>query len=100
MTVNVDPHVVEAIETATWVGTSLAILVFVLLVYLMVRPKRRREEPRRRDEEAFDAQEMIRLMERMERRLEVLERAVTSRSDDEEHFLLRGGHRPEHRRTK
>ena len=100
MTVNVDPAVIEAIELATWVGTLLAMLVFGLIVYLMVRPKRRRPEPQRQEVEGFDAEETIRLMERMEHRLEILERAVASRAADEEQFLLAGERRPENRRTK
>lgn len=69
---------IEAIEIAIWTGSAVGLLLIGLIVWLIVRPPRRvREERARRDDpEALDAGEMMLLLERMERRLETLERAV------------------------
>ena len=103
MTVQIDGvDIASAIEVASIVGSIVAMLVIGLLVYLMVRPPRRRREaqPERR-EEMVEAEEMVRLMEVMERRLELLERAVADQRRDEDHELLEAGEgRPELRRTK
>ena len=97
MTVSVDAaELVTAIEVASWVATMAAMLVFALVVYLMVRPKRRRREA----EPEFDRAEMLRLMARMEQRLEVMERAVAARTPDEERILLKGAKGPERRRSR
>ena len=99
MTLSVDPaELVTAIEVASWVGTIVAMLVLGLVVYLMVRPKRGRREARPSEE--FDRAEMLRLMARMEQRLEIMERAVAARAPDEERILLRGAKAPELRRSK
>ena len=76
MTIRMDAaEVMTAIEVASWVGTMVAMLIIFLLVYLMVRPSRRRRE-REQALSASEAEEMLRLMARMEQRLEVLERLV------------------------
>ena len=99
MTIRVDPaEVMTAIEVASWVGTIVAMLVAGLIVYLMVRPKSRRRDARLAEDDGFDAAEMLRLMERMERRLDTLERAVAARTPDEERILLTGAQGPEMRR--
>ena len=73
----------EALEIASIVGSIVAMLVVGLLVYLMVRPPRHVRQARRQARHAEPAElddvsaaELLRLMERMESRLEVLERAV------------------------
>ena len=100
MTIRVDPaEVMTAIEVASWVGTIVAMLVAGLIVYLMVRPKRRRRD-RLAEDAGFDTAEMLRLMERMEHRLDTLERAVAARTPDEERILLTGAQGPEMRRRK
>ena len=100
MTIRMDAaEVMTAIEVASWVGTIVAMLVAGLIVYLMVRPKRRRDA-RLAEDDGFDAAEMLRVMERMERRLETMERAVAARTPDEERILLTGAQGPEMRRRK
>ena len=78
MTIRMD----EAEVIAAVIGSGifgLAVLVTIgWLIYLLVRPSRRR---RRRERQAAeltesDAEQMLRLMERMDQRLEVLERVV------------------------
>jgi large-conductance mechanosensitive channel len=92
--------VVSAIEVAALVGSIVAMLVIGLIVFLMVRPVRNRGEAARAEPDRVDAEEMVRLMEVMERRLELLERAVADQRRDE-HELLDGGVRsPATRRTK
>lgn len=96
MTGNSD--LVEAIVAATWVGGFVATLVIGLLLYLMVRPKRRRREAPPAEE--MDRAEMLRLMARMEQRLEVMERAVAAGAPDEERILLTGAKGAGLRRSK
>lgn len=103
MTIRMDAaEVMTAIEVASWVGSIVAMLVAGLIVYLMVRPKRRRRDarPTPTEDVGFDSAEMLRLMERMERRLETMERAVAARAPDEERILLTGAQGPEMRRRK
>ena len=67
----------DAIELAVLVGTIVSMLVIGLIFYFIVRPPRHARQappPVEIDEET--AEEMLRLMDRMERRLEVLERVV------------------------
>jgi hypothetical protein len=100
MTVQVEAaELVHAIEVASVVGSIVAMLVVGLVLYLLVRPSRRRREPPPAAEPALEA-EMLRLMERMEHRLEILERAVAGRAADEERLLQAGGQGPETRRRK
>ena len=99
MTVQVDAaEIVTAIEVAAWVGSMLALLVIGLIVYLMVRPSRRREAtPPEADPVALE--QMLRLMERMEQRLEVLERVMDQDANTRDRNL-QAGERPELRRMK
>ena len=100
MTISMDAaEVMTAIEVASWVGSIVAMLVAGWIVYLMVRPKRRRDAGPA-GEDGFDAAEMLRLMERMENRLDTLERAVAAGTPDEERILLTGAQGPEMRRRK
>lgn len=101
MTLRVDGvDMMQAIEIASVVGSIVAMLVLGLIVYLMVRPSRRQRQVRPPEEEAFDAGEMLRLMDRMEQRLEVLERVVSVEARNENGFLETGEERPEMRRKK
>jgi flagellar biosynthesis/type III secretory pathway M-ring protein FliF/YscJ len=100
MTIRMDAaEVITAIEVASWVGSILAMLVIGLIVYLMVRPSRRRRERRAQEMDAREAAEMLRIMERMEQRLGVLERMVARDARDRER-ILEAGEGPEARRTK
>jgi hypothetical protein len=101
MTLQVDgTDVMAAIEVAIWVGSIVAMLVIGFIVYLMVRPARRRAEAPPPEDEALDARELLRLMDRMERRLEMLERAVGAEARDGDRILEAGDGAPETRRTK
>jgi len=92
--------VMAAIEVAAWIGSLVSMLVIGFIVYLMVRPARRRAEAAPPEDEAFDAREMLRLMDRMERRLETLERAVGPEPRIEDRILEAGESPAETRRTK
>ncbi len=97
MTVQIDGTDVMAIaEGLAWAGTIVAMLIIGLLVYLMVRPPRRRHETRVQEPEAIENEELLRLLERMEQRLTVLERAVSDDSDDR---VLERAEGPETRRV-
>ena len=101
MTFRVDGvDVMQAIEIASVVGSIVAMLVLGLIVYLMVRPSRRRNQVRPPEEEPFDAGELLRLMDRMEQRLKVLERVVRDEPRIEDTLLETGEQRPEMRRKK
>ena len=100
MTLQIDgTDVMAVIEIAAWVGSIVAMLVVGLIVYLMVRPVRRRPDTRVREPEALDVEEMARLLDRMEQRLMVLERAVEVQAGDRNE-LLETGEGPETRRMK
>ncbi|HEX8639742.1 MAG TPA: hypothetical protein VF704_01160 [Allosphingosinicella sp.] len=77
----------EAIAIASVVGSIVAFLIVAFVIYLVVRPPRRRPIDAAREEEALDVAEMVALIERMERRLEVLERAVGSDERDNSRIL-------------
>ena len=66
----------QALEVASIVGSIVAALLVGLIIYLMVRPKNGQREAARRAMDGLDAEEMIALIDRMERRLAVLERAI------------------------
>jgi hypothetical protein len=66
----------EAIEIATIVGGIVAMLIGALVVYLLVRPIRGQRGAARPEADSLDREEMVALMDRMERRLEVMERLV------------------------
>jgi hypothetical protein len=69
--------VMEAIEIASIVGGILALLIGALVIYLLVRPPRHKRGAARPEADALDREEMLALMDRMERRLETMERLVT-----------------------
>ena len=100
MTIRMDAaDLITAIEVASLVGTIVAMLVIGLLIYLMVRPSRRRRDRRQVEIDAADARQTLQLIERMERRLEVLERVVAQDAVREEQFL-EAGEAPQKRRTQ
>jgi hypothetical protein len=73
----------DIVEVAATVGSILLTLVVCWFVYLMVRPPRHVREQRRGDREdraerPGELDEMWRLMDRMDSRLEVLERALAA----------------------
>jgi len=93
MTMSVNGHdVMQIVEIVAWVASVVAMLVVGLLVYLMVRPPRHVRDARKaRQADPADAEEMWRIVDLMERRLEVLERALADqlarprgRADDEQ----------------
>ena len=75
----------QAIEIASIVGTIVSAILIGFVIYLMVRPSRRDRAQTRRQPDAIDAEEVIALIERMESRLAVLERAI---GDDSERGRL------------
>ena len=78
MTVSISPaDVAGIVQVAATVFSILPMLVVGWFVYLMVRPSRR-DRPRRRAEAAdpVEAEQLWRIVDLMERRLEVLERAL------------------------
>jgi hypothetical protein len=73
----------EIVEVAASVFSVFLMLAVGWFVYLMVRPPKHVREQRRRDragreEQPGEIDEMWRLMDRMDSRLEVLERAVSA----------------------
>ena len=79
MTLEIDGiDVMAAAEAAALVGGIIAMLVVGLLIYLLVRPPRHVREARRRPLELgqSEAEQLLGLIDRMESRLEVLERAL------------------------
>ena len=82
MTLRIDgTEIGEIIEIASLVGSIVAMLVVCLIVYLMVRPprhvrERRKAEAARPGPEPLEVEEMAQVMDRMDARLEVLERAL------------------------
>ncbi len=84
MTMEIDGvDIIALAETAAFVGSLVLALVAGLLVYLLVRPPRhvrnRRNKPAR--PEVDESQAMIELIDRMESRLETLERLMADRGD-------------------
>ena len=86
MTLEIDGvNVMAIVEIVAFVASVIAMLVVGLLVYLMVRPPRHVRERRRaekrgevlpREADPAEAEQLGRLVDRMETRLEVLERAL------------------------
>jgi hypothetical protein len=90
MTVSVNGNdIAEIVQVAATVFSILLMLVVGWFVYLMVRPSRRARDKARRADPA-EAAEMRRIVDVMERRLEVLERALADKVGDrsERDFLL------------
>jgi phage shock protein B len=95
MTFSISPdNIGEVIEIASIVGTIVTLTVFAVIAYFLVRPKRRRGAPQRQAPDQLQMEEMLALMDRMERRLETLERAIgddrperiAARREDQEIF--------------
>lgn len=90
MSISIDGTEIGAIaEVAAIFGSVIGTLIICLIVYLLVRPPRhvrlrrkaeRRGELRSERDEA-EAEELWRLADRMESRLEVLERALADEID-------------------
>lgn len=81
MTISISPaDFRDIIDVASIVGSVVATTLAVWIVYLIVRPSRRVRDQRRREREERpgELEEMWRLMDRMDARLEVLERAVSA----------------------
>jgi hypothetical protein len=78
----------EIVGIAASVFSILLMLVCGWFVYLMVRPPRHVREQRRRDREERpgELEEMWRLMDRLDSRLEVLERAMVEAERPERIF--------------
>jgi hypothetical protein len=101
MTVQIDGvDVMNAIEIAAIVGGLLVTLIVGFVFYLMVRPVRHRREKRPVEPDALDVEEMLGLLDRMEQRLAVLERAVGDDGRREERLLETGAAGAEDRRTQ
>ncbi|MGE0180132.1 MAG: hypothetical protein AB7O91_09985 [Sphingomonas sp.] len=96
----------DIVEIASIVGTIVTVLVFAIVAYFLVRPKRRRDMPQRPAPDGLEMEEMLALMDRMERRLATLERAIgddrperlARRDEDDE--ILKAAQRRELGRTK
>ena len=91
--------VTEAIGIAMAVGGVIALLIVGLLIYLVVRPPRRARVQARPEPDAVDVEEMLALIDRMERRLAVLEHALADEAKDGKQ-LLEAGEGPEIGRMK
>jgi large-conductance mechanosensitive channel len=101
MTVSINgAEFAEVIAAASVVGSIVAFLIASFVIYLLVRPPRRRRIEVEREAEAIDAGEMLALMERMERRLEVLERAVGDETKTSSVRILETAEAPATRRVK
>lgn len=66
----------DVLEVVSIVGSVFAVVVTILVVYLLVRPSRGRRAAPPPEADALDREEMFALMDRMERRLEAVERLV------------------------
>ena len=94
MTLSIPPgEVAEIVQVAATVFSILLMLVVGWFVYLMVRPSRKERESRKaraRGADPAEAEELWRIVDLMERRLAMLERALADRLEDrnERDFLL------------
>ena len=69
--------IMMAVHVVRIVGSIVMMLVIGLLLWWAVRPSRRaRERREEREREALDHEDLWRIVDRMEERLEVLERAM------------------------
>ena len=82
--------IAQIVQVAASVFSILLMLVVGWFVYLMVRPSRKGRERPAREVDPAEAEEMWRIVDLMERRLSVLERALAERVEDrsERDFLL------------
>jgi hypothetical protein len=70
----------QIVEIAAIVGSIVAAVIVSLIVYLMVRPPRHlRGRGKPRDADPAEAEELWRIVDLMERRLEGLERVLADR---------------------
>jgi hypothetical protein len=94
MTMQVNGHdIMAAIHVARIVGSIVTMLVVGLLIWWAVRPPRRvRDRNEAIESDAADNEALWRVVERMEERLEVLERAL---ADQVERPQVRGPRREE-----
>jgi hypothetical protein len=102
MTIRMDEGEVIAAMIGSGIFTLAVIVTIGWLIYLMVRPSRRRRRERERQPAELtqsEAEQMLRLIERMDQRLEVLERVV-ARDGEAEERILETGEAPELRRIK
>jgi len=102
MTIRMDEGEVIAAMIGSGIFTLAVIVTIGWLIYLMVRPSRRRRRERERQPAELtqsEAEQMLRLIERMDQRLEVLERVVALDGEPEER-ILETGEAPELRRIK
>ena len=102
MTIRMDEGEVIAAMIGSGIFTLAVIVTIGWLIYLMVRPSRRRRRERERQPAELtqsEAEQMLRLIERMDQRLEVLERVV-ARDEEPEERILETGEAPELRRIK
>jgi hypothetical protein len=78
VTIEIDnlAEIIAAVEVVAWVAGVASMLLVCLLFYLLVRPPRRPKAPPPAELDAGDAERMWRVLDRMEGRLEVLERAL------------------------
>lgn len=89
MTIDLSQDIGAAVEGLIWTGSIVGLLVAALIFYLLVRPPRHvrqgrkagRESAPPREMEAAGAEDLWRLVDRMEGRLEVLERALADHID-------------------
>jgi len=81
----------DVLEVVTIVGSIFAVLVSALVIYVLVRPSRRKREAERPEADGIGREEMLALMDRMESRLETLERLV-ARDDAPARIAPRGEH--------
>lgn len=86
MSIMVNGHEIgQIVEGVAWGASILATAIVILIVYLMVRPPRHlrnRPPPAVRTElDPGEAEEMWAIVDRMEARLEVLERALSDQLD-------------------
>ncbi|MBV9883149.1 MAG: CcoQ/FixQ family Cbb3-type cytochrome c oxidase assembly chaperone [Sphingomonadaceae bacterium] len=91
MTMQIDGNaIMEAIQIARIVGTVVMVVLVALVIAWAVRPSRRIRETREMMDEAGDQEALWGAVERMEERLEVLERAM---ADQVERPQVRSAHR-------
>ena len=90
MTVSLNGNdIAEIVQVAATVFSILLMIVCGWFVYLMVRPSRRARDKARQADPA-EAEELWRIVDLMERRLEALERALADKVEDrrQQDFLL------------
>jgi hypothetical protein len=101
MTVSIDgTDLSTALQVASVVATIIGLLIGGLVLYLLVRPPRKNRRRARPEAEALDPEQVMQVLDRMEQRLEVLERAIGREPDEQRQLLNAGLESPEDRRVK